>query len=115
MRLLLVAACLPGATARAQSPTEECEGLPAILTRVPVGPDAVHVTGSGGARFLVFPATEDRECALFPIGRADARVNGRFGRGTKAYALTRPGCGEGTCDVALAVRGKHEVPVATLL
>lgn len=96
---------------------EGCEGLPARdrLARVePVGSDALHAVTRSSERFLVFPSGDGRGCDVYPIGRADARAHGKFGKGGKVFALVRPQCAGGGCTVALAVRGSPERPLAAL-
>jgi hypothetical protein len=89
-----------------------CEGIPPRSRVEPIGGDAFHIVTQGGDRSLVFVREEG--CQRYPIGRAAARANGRFGKATKAYALVPPGCINGSCHVALAIRGKDELPLAAL-
>ncbi len=95
---------------------DECQGLPtgAKVTRYEeVGEDVVHVVARGGKRYLVFPQADDG-CEIYPVGRAAASASGAFGKGTKLFALMRPRCSGETCTVALALRGKADLPVLAL-
>lgn len=114
--LLATAAIAHAEPPGADAELEDCEGLPARglrLRAAPVGEDAVHVVARSGQRYLVFAQGRDG-CEVYPIGRAAARVTGRFGAGNKAFALRGPRCGGGDCPVAVAVRGKDETPLLAL-
>jgi hypothetical protein len=108
-----------------------CEDLPAAVrrgegvTRVDdAGPDgdahAWHVV-AGRSRWLVFLEGGDR-CAVYPVGRAAARAQGRFwpaaAGAVKAFALLPPDCSKESCEPALALRersGEQRVLAATRL
>jgi hypothetical protein len=94
-----------------------CEGLPergSMARYEPVGQNALYGVARSGERYLVFPQQEGRDCEVYPIGRAAARVKGSFGRGSEVCALQPPSCAGGSCFVALVVRGKQERPLAAL-
>lgn len=123
LRGSILVTLLLAAIARAEPPEtiderlEGCEGLPGrdrVARYEPVGANALHAVARSGERYLVFPEEEGRACAVFPIGRAAARASGRFGGASKAFALQPTPCGDGTCRVALAIRGKGDRPLAAL-
>jgi len=93
-----------------ESQLEGCEGLPARakLARLEaLGEDALYAVARAGTRFVVFPAGDGNECAVFPLGRAAARVTGAFGGGAaEVCALKPPRCAAGSCTIALLTRGK---------
>lgn len=96
---------------------EGCQGLPArakISRYEPVGEAAVHAIARSGERFLVFPATDEHECEVYPLARSAALAGGRFGFAQKAMALRPKQCSSGACPVAIAVRGKAQRPLQAL-
>lgn len=100
-----------------EPPPASCEGLPdrTHLARYePVGEDGLYVVARSGERYLVFPHQEEVGCVVYPIGRAAAQVDGKFGSGIKAFVLKPPICNEQRCAVVLAVRGPGERPIAAL-
>jgi hypothetical protein len=96
---------------------EGCQGLPArakLSRHDPVGESAVHVVARSGERFLVFPATDENECEVYPLARPASLAGGRFGFASKAMALRPEQCSSGACPVAIAVRGKAQRPLQAL-
>lgn len=122
--LLVVLALVATSTVRAAPPVSvpaalsACEGLPPGFRsgagvrrlddagRAEEG-HAYHLVGAK-QRFLVFTGTDDEpSCAVYPVGRALARVEGRFWPGAarvKAFLLTPPDCSKESCRPALAIR-----------
>lgn len=75
-------------------PSARCRGLPATaaVTRLPSGA-GFFVRGADDGRWLAFERAD--ACTVIAIGRADARVHGRFGPGAaevKAFAVRDPAC-----------------------
>lgn len=75
-------------------PSARCRGLPATatVTRLPSGA-GFFVRGADDTRWLAFERRD--ACTVVAIGRADARVRGRFWPGAaeaKAFAIRDPAC-----------------------
>lgn len=95
---------------------DSCHGLPArnrIARAESIGEDAIQVVARSGERFLAFPLVETG-CEVYALGHPASQLDGHFGAGTKAIALRPSRCGGGDCPIALAIRGKADLPILAL-
>ena len=111
--MLVAATAIAHADGGEDARLDACKGLPAgnRIARVePIGENAMQVVARSGERYLVFPQL-DTGCEVYPLGRPAAHVEGHFGVGGKALALRSSRCAGGDCPIAIAIRGKADLPV----